>query len=474
MIDEKLFSKGLFCPRCFYMEAGSRQAPDGFHAVDIEELLDEYFEGADRLDAESTDDWLARSETRFKGKGTFRRGLFRWQDCVVHLDACIAQTKNRRSAICLTESKRVKKQTFWELAYQKHVLAQLGLELERTYVLYFNKHYRLEGTVNPHELLILADVSEEVEEFVPLVAEQLTRMQRILAGPEPVLALAPYQDKDIACSLTSECYSFPTDHPATVHGIAPAKLVKIVRAGYQTVQEVPDHLLSAKGRIQKRTVLEKRAHLERVAVEKKLAEIKEPVSALDFEAFSPMIPQFQGDGVHLPIVYQCSVAYEDPDGVQAGSYVYQGQDDPRDGVMQALLRMLPEEGSILVYNQGFERARLRELEARYPEHKTFLKSLQQRLVDLLPLFSSFLVYHPAQQGSTKLKHVARAFRPGSYGDSSVADGKMAQDLYERYRLETDPEERETILRDLANYGQWDAKVLVELYRVLKSRVRASE
>ncbi len=467
MIDEKLFSKGMYCPRCFYREAGTRLVPEGFHSPGIEHLLDEYFSGMERLDRDAVEDWMTLSTDSFKGEGSFRRGVYRWKDHVVHLDVCLSQTKNKRSSICLLESKRVKKHVFWELAYQQYVMERLGLKLERSYVLYFNKHYRKHGRINPHELLILADVSEEVAEFVTLIADQLERMNRILVGPEPGLALASYEDKDIACSLQSDCYHFAPDHPATLHAISPAKLVKMDRAGYRRIREVPNHMLSTKGRIQKRALIQKQPYLEKKAIEKKLAEIVGPVSALDFEAFSPMIPLFEGDGVHLPIVCQSSVAYEESGSARAVSYIYQGEADPRDGIMSALLRLMPPEGSILVYNQSFERARLRELEMRYPEHKAFLKSLQHRLVDLLPLFSSFLVYHPDQRGSTTLKSVAGAFLPGSYESASVKNGKMAQDLYERYREETDEEKRQGIISDLEIYGQWDAKVLIELYGVLK-------
>jgi hypothetical protein len=421
----------------------------------------------ERLDQDVLEDWFSLSESRYKGDSSFRRGIYRWQDCLVHLDVSISQAKNERSSICLLESKRVKKHVFWELAYQQYVMERLGLKIDHSYVLYFNKHYRKAGRINPHELLILADVSEEVAEFVPLIAEQLERMKQILAGPEPVLMLESYQDKDIACSLQSDCYQFPADHPATLHAISPAKLVKMNSSGYRRIREVPDYMLNTKGKIQKRALIHKKPYLEKKAIEKKLAEIVGPVSALDFEAFSPMIPLFEGDGVHLPIVCQCSVAYEEQGATRALSYIYQGEDDPRDGIVSALPRLMPSEGAILVYNQNFERARLRELEMRYPEHKDFLKSLQQRLVDLLPLFASFLVYHPDQKGSTTLKSVAGAFLPGSYESASVKNGKMAQDLYERYREEKDEAKREQIISDLEIYGQWDAKVLIDLYGVLK-------
>lgn len=474
MIDEKLFGKGLFCPRCFYLEAKTRQAVDGFHSAEIENLLNAYYEGLGKLDRESLEDWIFVSVEQFKKRKTFRHGLFCWQNCYVHMDVCFSQTKYKTSSICLVESKRVKKQVFWELAYQKFVMSKLGLELDRSYVLYFNKHYRLKEKINPHELLILADVTEELEEYLPRIEGQLDRMKRILAGPEPVLSLKPYQDKDVACSLQSDCYHFAKNHAATVHGISPGKLVKFERAGYHMVEDIPDYLLSAKARIQKQSLIKNRTYIEKKGLVKKLGEIQAPISALDFEAFSPMIPQFNGDGVHLPIVYQCSVAYEKSDGVFSESYVYEENGDPRDGVMDALIRLIPKEGSVLVYNQSFERARLRELEIRYPKHKAYLKSLQLRLVDLLPLFSSFLVYHPEQQGSTKLKSVARAFLPGSYEDSSVRNGKMAQDLYDEYRKETSEEKQKQIVQDLKVYGKWDARVLVELYRTLYELVEIDE
>jgi len=67
--------------------------------------------------------------------------------------------------------------------------------------------------------------------------------------------------------------------------------------------------------------------------------------------------------------------------------------------MARLQESLGVEGSIIVYNGAFEKARLRECAEFFPEFGDWVTAIETRLLDLLTPFRNFDFYHPDQLGS---------------------------------------------------------------------------
>jgi hypothetical protein len=69
---------------------------------------------------------------------------------------------------------------------------------------------------------------------------------------------------------------------------------------------------------------------------------------------------------------------------------------------------LGERGSVVVYNQTFEKGVLAELGESFPEYRTWVKQIHDRIVDLCIPFRNFSYYHPMQKGSASMKRVLPA------------------------------------------------------------------
>jgi hypothetical protein len=125
---------------------------------------------------------------------------------------------------------------------------------------------------------------------------------------------------------------------------------------------------------------------------------------------------------------------------------------------------------ILVYNQSFEGARLRELAEAVPDLAGDLLSIRDRLVDLMRIVMDH-VYHPAFAGSFSLKRVLPALVPDlGYDDLAIQGGGDAMVDIARLLLEPDsfaPGERERLRRDLLAYCERDTRVMVRLLERLK-------
>jgi hypothetical protein len=75
-----------------------------------------------------------------------------------------------------------------------------------------------------------------------------------------------------------------------------------------------------------------------------------------------------------------------------------------------------DSGSIVVYNQSFEKSRNTELAKDFPEYAANLEAINQRIIDLMEPFKNRLIYSPKQQSSYSIKYALPAFTNLNYGN----------------------------------------------------------
>src|SRR5690606_18470373 len=111
----------------------------------------------------------------------------------------------------------------------------------------------------------------------------------------------------------------------------------------------------------------------------------------------------------LPFQWSCHVEAR-PGQLEHREFLDVTGDAPMRGFAESLLQTLGNDGPILVYNQSFEKTRIKELAAMFPDLSTPLLSLLERVVDLLPITKDFY-YHPAMKGSWSIKAVLPTIAP---------------------------------------------------------------
>jgi hypothetical protein len=137
---------------------------------------------------------------------------------------------------------------------------------------------------------------------------------------------------------------------------------------------------------------------------------------------------------------------------------------PMRSFAESLIDAMGSDGPILVYNQGFENARIRELAIMFPDLAELLASLTERVVDLLPIARQHY-YHPAMKGSWSIKAVLPTIAPElDYSTlAEVQDGGMAQAAFlEAIEPDTAEVRREDLRHALLEYCQLDTLAMVRL------------
>ena len=200
-----------------------------------------------------------------------------------------------------------------------------------------------------------------------------------------------------------------------------------------------------------------------------LAVATPPVWALDFEAIGPEIPFYEGTKPYEALAFQWSLHRLSAEGdIEHFEYLADGSEDPRAGVARMLVDVLGRDAAPVLAYSDYEKRCLKNMAKHLPELADQLKSIVDRLVDLLPIVRKH-VYHPDLLGSFSIKKVAPAFAPGvGYQDlSGVADGMAALGSFaEIVKGELSSAEEDRLREELLLYCGRDTLALLEVFRAL--------
>mgnify|MGYP005626670977 CR=1 FL=1 len=137
--------------------------------------------------------------------------------------------------------------------------------------------------------------------------------------------------------------------------------------------------------------------------------------------------------------------------------------DPREDFIQSLIQHCKcnNDGSIIVYNQTFEKLRNKELAEDFPKYSDQLLSLNDRIIDLMTPFQKKWIYSPKQQSSNSIKKVLPAFTDLNYQDLEIKSGGDAMDIYADFikgKINLD----EKLINNLLEYCKLDTYAMVQL------------
>ena len=201
----------------------------------------------------------------------------------------------------------------------------------------------------------------------------------------------------------------------------------------------------------------------------------EPLAFLDFETVALPIPVWNGCHPYdsVPVQFSCHVEAADGRATHH-EWLAEGPGDPRPALAERLIRACASVPAIVAYNASFERDCLQRMAGALPALAGRLRSIGDRLVDLLPIVRNN-IYHGDFGGSFSLKSVLPAMVPElPYDVLPISDGQTASLELERLLFRADEltsEARAQLRRDLLRYCHQDTWGLVKLLERLRELAR---
>jgi len=367
-------------------------------------------------------------------------------------------------------SNEIKIEHKWDVAFQRYVAAEAGVDVARTEVMYLNRDCRHPAL---DTLFLRTDVSDDIAPLTAQVPALVAKFAAILGGPLP-------EDSRNAkcgeCPLYDRCWPQERFSVNRFYRMKWSDKLDLERAGVTSFAEVPEgKKLSS---IQRRQ--QESAHSGALVVEPTLRGALEewaaPLVFLDFETVSFAIPRFPGTTPWTKIPVQYSAHREDGGGHAHVSFLAEDDGDPRRALAESLVEHCAGTGAVVTYHSSFEKSCLRGLAEAVPSLHEPLMDIHERVVDLEPMVAHH-VYHPDFKGSFSLKVVLPTLCPGvTYDGLTIADGSTAQ--LELARLLYGPgalsaTERITLRADLLAYCAQDTWAMVALHERLRELAASS-
>lgn len=362
-----------------------------------------------------------------------------------------------------------------DLTFQKSVIEKSGLNIVKTSVIHLNKEYKKVGKINYQELFVVIDLTDEVLESEEDVKNQMSDIKQYLDMEEKNGCECLYRGRNAHC--TTFAYSNPDVPEYSVHDInrigASKKLLHDwIDRGIYAFEDIdkPEKLKGAK-KTQYDAYQLGRPIIDPVAIKNTLDELVFPLYFFDYEGFVGAIPMFDGFGAYeqVPFQYSLHIMQEDGSIEHREFLITNPKGDITRPLVERMKKDIDPKGTVIAWYSSYEKQRNSKLAELHSDCADFLETLNNKMFDLMTIFSKNYYVDPAFKGSASIKKVLPVIVPElTYKNLHISKGDQASERWEKMISESTPEdEKKQIEKDLLEYCKLDTWAMVKIYEFLR-------
>jgi len=462
MISKSSFIRGMQCPKSLWLHfnqpnerdeisESQQQIFDNGHNVGL--LAQQLFPGgvdASRGEYEKVNEAVAYTAALIDGgQHVIYEAAFSDGETLCYMDILVKEADGW-AAYEVKASTQVKEYQVKDVAFQYYVITRSGLPLKRISLVHVNNQYVRQGELDLHQLFTIEPMTDRILPMQKDIPGALFSLQEMLkTGMIPDIAMGPQCKKPFSCDFLDFC-----------------------RQSLTVAEE--------EGEVRK-------ANRNQDSLDEFLANLEYPLYYMDFETIQFAVPQYDESRPYQQIPFQYSLHIQTSSEVarwrgsenknlktgEKGSdlthYEFLGTppEDPRPEFIESLLARIGESGSIIVWNQAFEKTRLKEIARDFPEYATRIALLFDRFADLMVPFRKKHLYMPEMNGYYSLKAVLPALIPDlSYSDLNIQEGGTASLTYESLYYDEKPESVRLKRVNLLEYCKMDTMSMVRILEIV--------
>jgi hypothetical protein len=497
-LTKSLYTRGIQCPKSLWLRTHEPQ-----HLTPPDAQAQAVFETGERVGEIACMRYLDRRTVRYHGteapervaltqewiaegvpticEATFvHDGVLVMVDVLeIHGDGSVTIHEVKSSTWNRDRSLKDIEHYLHDAAIQYHVLRGCELEIRGCYLTLLDGNYVCDGTLDVQKLFAEVNVTEAVEQMQDEIPARLRTFRTVLSGEEaPDISIGRQCKHPYTCDAYAYCWHEQAQIPEySVFDVfnMGEKPLGLYRAGIVRPEEIPDEYLTTDNQLLAVHSWRDRAiHIDREAIEAFLETVSYPIYHLDFETFADAIPQYPQQRPYQQICFQYSLHIEHEDGrLEHREFLGEEGTDPREPLIRRMLEDIPPGVTVLVYNQSFEKSRIREMARDFPLYADRLLSLNDQIIDLATPFQKKHYYDYRLQGKYSIKKVMPLLAPhmaDAYAQLSlIHHGGEAMDAFPRL-ASMKPEERAAYRHALLEYCKLDTLAMVEVLRGLRKAV----
>lgn len=444
----------------------------------FESYAEQLFEHPIKLGFDSYGEYLSLTkrtkEAIERGAKTIFQARFEAGEITCICDAIVRVDDHTFDLYEIKSSTSAKPEHEPDLAFQKEVIERSGYKVRKIYVVHVDNEYVRDGEVKASELCKICEVTDQVDEQVQFTKENIEKALQVVKCKD-CPDISPRHAKLGAFGDWLDIYKTLTDieEYSIYHLCTPGaqRIGDLEDLGIKKICEIPDDFhLSEKQQRQVSATKSGEVIANKEKIREFLSGLKFPLYFLDYETLSSIIPYFDGLGPYKQLPFQYSLHVMDsPEGaIKHFAYLNRENINPVKSLTESLKSHIGKEGTVLVWNEGFEKNCNILMGKIMPGYEEFYREVNDRVVDLMRPFADGHYVHKDFFGSASIKKVLPVLIPElSYKDLDIHAGGAAQRLWMEAVLDGKrASEKDKIFSDLLKYCELDTLAMVRIYQFL--------
>lgn len=374
---------------------------------------------------------------------------------------------------------------FPDIAYQKWVLTQCGVNVTGTYLVCLNSEYILQETLDLSGLFKQNDVSKLIQNEYDKVPVRIQKAMAILNyKQEPDIDLSENCKKPHDCGFWDYCIrNLPKPNVFDLYGIGFPFSNKLdcYRNGNTSFESLNGMSLGKIRDMQIESAFSGKAFINKEGIRQFLDTLSYPLYFLDFETMALAVPKIIGTRPFQEIPFQYSLHIKES---ETASYQHKeflaasDGSDPRRALAQQLCKDIPQNVCVLAYHKSTECNIIKKLAEAFPDLASHLLYIYENIKDLLDPFKAGYYYVPAMGNSFSIKSVLPALFPNDPSlnyhnlDAHVQNGTEAMNIFPKIK-DMQPDEAIATREALLRYCELDTLALVKVLERLEEVVTGS-
>ena len=368
-----------------------------------------------------------------------------------------------------------------DVSYQYYVLDSLGLNVKKACLIYINNTDYIRGEeLELDKLFKIEDLTDiaisKKAEIETNIKEFNKFMEAHNKDNEPNIDIGIKCTEPYMCDFWKYCTrNLPKTNVFDIGGMHKTKKFEKYYEGKISFEDLQFEDLNQKYLEQINFELNNlKPKIDKEAIEEILDSLKYPLYFLDYETYQAAIPEIVGTKAYQQLPFQYSLHIIKEEGAPVEHKEFLAEIDDKNFIRhfaESLIKDMPENGSVIIYNKSFEPARNREIARMYPDLKDELERINSNMVDFMEPFQQRKYYMKEMHGSASIKAVL----PALYPDDSELDyhnlpvvhnGGEASNAFLSLKGKA-KEEQEEIRHGLLVYCELDTYAMVKIWERFK-------
>lgn len=371
-----------------------------------------------------------------------------------------------------------------DASYQYFVLSNLGLNVKKVCIVYINKQYVRGKKLEIEKLFNMQDITDIAKSKQDEIKKNIEMANKYMdehnEDSEPNNDIGMYCFNPYECEFWEYCTrNLPKPNVFDIFGgMHRSKKFEKYYEGKISFRDLQNEDLNPKFLEQINFELNNlKPKIEKEAIKGIMDSLKYPLYFIDYETYQLAIPEVEGTKPYQQLPFQYSLHIIKEKGAPIEHKEFLAEIDDPDHIRhfaESMIKDMPENGSVIIYNKAFEPARNNEIARMYPDLKDELDRINSNIVDFMEPFQQRKYYAKEMHGSASIKAVLPALYPNDpeldyHNLPVVHNGGEASEAFLSLR-DMSKEEQKEIRHGLLVYCELDTYAMVKLWEKFKEIV----